>query len=162
MEAGPSRQRSFGGHVQAHPGAPPRRAGRPDLFGLTLPMVAAEAFELVGHHAALQAPHCGRCREGQVATARAVDPGDGAQRVDAVGRRLDDLDGLGMPMASPLLGHARIDYLAGQGIADEDHAPVVPGHTAATVRRGPTVKVRMVNRGTLVARHPAPTAHRCP
>ncbi len=95
---------AVGRRVQPHPGPPAGGADVAHRLGgglvLVAPLVSAQPRQLVGDDGALQPAGGSRFGERHIAAPRAVHPGDRADRVDAIGRRLDDLDRVGVPERS--------------------------------------------------------------
>lgn len=127
---------AVGADLQAHPGAPAGGRTGAHRFGHALPVEAAEALQLVGHHLALDPTQCRRIDEGLIATPGAVVAGHRTQRLDPVGRGFEHLDGVGVPIGSALVGDVRPDGLAGQRVTHEHHPTVVACHAAAAVGGG--------------------------
>ena len=124
--------------VQPNPGPPTGGAGSRKRFGSgvrAVPAISAEPFQLVRHDLRLERPGRVRDRERQVATAGTVHAGDRAQGRDPIGRRLDHLDNLCVPIRPAICGDSHPHPFAGQRVADEHHPAVVVRHAAAAVRR---------------------------
>ena len=77
-----------------------------------------------------------------------------AYRLDPVSRRREDLDGVGTqePVLRPAFGHPGAHPLAGEGMPDEDHPALVPGHGEATVGDRPDVEIQLPTHPGLTAR----------
>ncbi len=94
---------AFGGGVQSHARPPTGGTDGADFFGLARPLEATEPAQLIAHDVTLDAQRRIGFHEGEIAASRAVDACDRTQRVDAVRRRVDDLDHLGVPVTALLL-----------------------------------------------------------
>src|SRR5690606_3007063 len=81
-----------------------------------------------------------------------------------VGRRLEDLDGVGAPELRGVaaLRDARADALAGQRVAHEDDAAVVPRDAVPAVRDRADLELDLDLRSRLDARRPPGLAPRAP
>jgi hypothetical protein len=92
---------------------------------------AADARQLLDEDGGLEAQLRFRGDVLEVAAAAFTGPGPRAGRLDAVGRRLEDLDGVGEREALLPLGDLDADALAGQRMAHEVHLAVDAGHAVA-------------------------------
>ncbi|SGO14662.1 Uncharacterised protein [Mycobacterium tuberculosis] len=121
-------------HVEPDSNTPTRGAGIRQRLRLALPAVPPEPFQLVSHNLRLKCAGRLRSSKRQIATPGAVGPGDRTQRPDPVGRRVDHLESLCVPIRATLRGHPRPHSFTGQRIADENHPALVVRHAATAVR----------------------------
>ena len=88
--------------VQPYPGAPPGGAVCADPVGdraaFVAPLKSAQPRQLVGNDGAFEPAGGIRLGEGKIATARTIDTGNRAQRVDPVVGWFDHLDNVGVPI----------------------------------------------------------------
>ena len=94
----------------------------------------ADAFELVDHDGALKFKLRGIVDMLEMTAAAAPRPKMHTARRDPVRRRFQHGHALREGKAVPVIGDARGDALAGNGIRHEDRAPVVTAEGAAAVR----------------------------
>ena len=117
--------------------------------------LAAYAAQLPGDHARLPVTLSGRGQVRELTAADASRTGLGPDGLDAVGRRLDDLDGI-RPRELFLDGtHPRMDDLAGCRVSHEDDTPaLVTGDARAAVGG-------LTNRQLEYLADPLPGLHGC-
>lgn len=112
-------------HGEANPAAPGQTLTVSgdgfDVHGTGDP---GEAGKLLRHVPGLEPTLCRGRHVLIVAPPAAPRPGVGAGRLDPVGRRLQDLDGVGPQEGGRRRGHTGPDALARQGVAHEDHPAV--------------------------------------
>src|SRR5829696_7060717 len=127
--------------VEPHPRPPPGGADVSDRFGrrgvLIAPLIAAQPRQLVGDDGALQPAGGIGFGERQITTTCAVHARDRAQRVDPVGRRLDHLDNVGVPIRSVIADDTNLDSLIRQRVPHEHDPALMARNAAAPVGRWP-------------------------
>jgi hypothetical protein len=129
---------------ELHPGAP----AEPVLvtghwLDLDGPIHLREPLQLFGDDRSLE-PALGRqARVLPVAPAAPAGPREGARRLDPVGRRAQDFDGIcpEEPVAFTTLRHDRDDALARERMTDEDDARFMARNTVPAVRDGADVEL---------------------
>jgi len=91
-----------------------------------------------------------------VATTALARTSNWTRRRHPPGRRLVNLDGIGSAVPGmAVLGHEHGDLLAWEGVPDEDHAPLVPGHAVPAVSHRPDLDIEAPAQPALCARRPA-------
>src|SRR5699024_10338416 len=120
-----------------------------------LPVDSGETAQLLGHDPPLELALVARAHVLEVAAPAPAGAGHGAPRVHAVLGRLEDRHGVRPeePVARPPFGDPHARPLPGEGVAHEEHPPLVPGHAVPSVRDGADLDLDLVTDDQVIGSH---------